>query len=111
MKSQPKIARPHRGAPIFGRRRRCVSLTTRWHCIARRASQPSQIWGLQMVTLFLAGPLPADDAKSGERPAKPQLVERIGIDDLLEPAEELDCGATPGEYLSLCAGAPPPKQE
>ncbi len=56
MKSQPKIARPHRGDPIFGRLRRCFSLTMRWHCIARRALQPPQIWGLQMVTLFLAGP-------------------------------------------------------
>ena len=56
MKSQPKSARPHRGDPIFGRLRRCFSLTMRRHCIARRASQPSQTWGLQMVTLFLSGP-------------------------------------------------------
>ena len=56
MKSQPKSARPHRGDPIFGRLRRCFSLTMRRHCIARRASQPPQTWGLQMVTLFLSGP-------------------------------------------------------
>ena len=56
MKSQPNIVRPHRGDPIFGRLRRCVSLTMRRHCIARRASQPPHIWGLQMVTLFLSGP-------------------------------------------------------
>ena len=57
MKSQPKSPGPGGEPPSLGACVVSFSLTLRRHCIARRASQPPQIWGLQMVTLFLAGPL------------------------------------------------------
>ena len=58
----------------------------RWHCIARRASQLPQIWGLQMVTLFLAGPLDPGALKMACREAShAQRVSRSTIDLIKVP--------------------------